>query len=663
MQVKMSKVHIIGLKAHLLEAVNALQSFGRLHLTDLSESIQAGELPVSKMVLFVRSEQQRDQMLELQQRGRALSKGLLGKDFPVESCASGCTFEGMPIAELIEAVRGYLDTVEPGAAEAVRHLADLSTELADLSHYEPLMQKIAPVVENLTAGRDVDSTALLIERRYKDAIGELRDMLRTVSQGHTTLASHDIDKEMTAAIVITDREFAPAVRAALAEEQLNRVKLPGDLETLPFDEALEKIQTRIAALPGLIQEAAAVVAALADDQKVELCGSITELSNRVGQLDAISSFGETEYAFIVAGYIPTRDLPELRKMVEDLWEDTVTVDEIAIDPHDFPEVPIKLENKGRFRAFQTVLGVWGQPMYGTIDPSTILALSFPFLWGMIVGDAGYGLTLVAICLALRWKFPSSNAVHIATSVLLPAGVMATVFGIFYFEFFGDLLHVYLPIIHIDPIPIIGNISFPFYRTYSSLQTTFLLMAIAVGAIQVMAGLVLGVVNNERLGHRKHSFEAGGILTVLVSALALAAVMALPNLTAGMSEQGAAFLTYFIYVVIAVGLVATVWGGGIAGAIETIGAVSNIASYIRIMAVGLVGALLADAANALAFVTMPNAAGISIALILHVLNFVIICFSPSIHALRLNFLEFFGKFWKAGKVVYRPFVTTGKEGLS
>ena len=560
-------------------------------------------------------------------------------------------------------MRGYLDEVEPGAAAAVKHLADLSTELADLSHYEPLMQKIAPVVENLVAGKKVDSTALLIERRYKDAVNELRDMLRTVSQGHTTLVSHDIDDEMTAAIVITDHEYAAQVRKALADEQLNRVKLPDDLETLPFDEALAKIQGRIEVLPKLIKEAAAEVAVLAEEHKVELCGSITELTNRVAQLEAITSFGETEYAFIVAGYLPTKDLPQLRKMVADLWEDTVTVDEIDIDVHEYPVVPIKLENKGRFKVFQTVLGIWGQPMYGTIDPSTILALSFPFLWGMIVGDAGYGLTLVTICLFLRWKFPGNNAVHIATSVLLPAGVMATVFGIFYFEFFGDLLHVYLPIIHIDPIPIVGNISFPFYRTYSSLQTTFLLMAIAVGAIQVMAGLVLGVVNNERLGHRKHSFESGGILTVLVSALALAALLGLPDLTAGLTEQASAFLTYAIYVLIAIGLVATVWGGGIAGAIETIGAVSNIASYIRIMAVGLVGALLADAANALAFVTMPNAAGISIALILHILNFVLICFSPTIHALRLNFLEFFGKFWKAGKVVYRPFVTSGKEGLS
>ena len=79
-----------------------------------------------------------------------------------------------------------------------------------------------------------------------------------------------------------------------------------------------------------------------------------------------------------------------------------------------------------------------------------------------------------------------------------------------------------------------------------------------------------------------------------------------------------------------------------------------------MAVGLVGALLADAANELAFVTMPNAGGMIIALMLHILNFAIICFSPSIHALRLTFLEFFGKFWEAGRVAYKPFVRIGKD---
>jgi V/A-type H+-transporting ATPase subunit I len=114
---------------------------------------------------------------------------------------------------------------------------------------------------------------------------------------------------------------------------------------------------------------------------------------------------------------------------------------------------------------------------------------------------------------------------------------------------------------------------------------------------------------------------------------------------------------------AVGFGVALWSSGIMGAIETVEAFAHIASYIRIMAVGLVGAYLADAANGLAFETMPGAVGLIIALILHVLNFVIICFSPTIHALRLNFLEFFNNFWQGGKVTYKPFVNTGKEGLS
>jgi V/A-type H+-transporting ATPase subunit I len=85
----------------------------------------------------------------------------------------------------------------------------------------------------------------------------------------------------------------------------------------------------------------------------------------------------------------------------------------------------------------------------------------------------------------------------------------------------------------------------------------------------------------------------------------------------------------------------------------------MASYIRIMAVGLAGAIFADAVNEI--VASTNLVlGVIIALLLHGLNFIILAFSPTIHAIRLNFLEFFGKFYETGSEQYRPFQKTGGE---
>ena len=92
--------------------------------------------------------------------------------------------------------------------------------------------------------------------------------------------------------------------------------------------------------------------------------------------------------------------------------------------------------------------------------------------------------------------------------------------------------------------------------------------------------------------------------------------------------------------------------GSSGAIESIGALANIASYARIMAVGLAGAIFADAVNGIGAAMGNPVLGVIIAIPLQVLNFVIAAFSPNIHAVRLNFLEFFGKFYETGSKEYR-----------
>jgi V/A-type H+-transporting ATPase subunit I len=109
-----------------------------------------------------------------------------------------------------------------------------------------------------------------------------------------------------------------------------------------------------------------------------------------------------------------------------------------------------------------------------------------------------------------------------------------------------------------------------------------------------------------------------------------------------------------------GLAFAVKGGGIVGLVESVSSFANVFSYIRIMAVGLAGAMFADAINEL-FVQMGNPIiGLIIAVPLHILNFVIVVFSPSIHALRLNFLEFFNKFYESGGEEYKPFHKSGGE---
>jgi len=113
-------------------------------------------------------------------------------------------------------------------------------------------------------------------------------------------------------------------------------------------------------------------------------------------------------------------------------------------------------------------------------------------------------------------------------------------------------------------------------------------------------------------------------------------------------------------VIFMGLYFAIKGGSINGGIESILALTHIASYLRIMAVGLAGAIFAQAVNGIA-VSMGNPViGLLLAVPLQILNFVICAFTPTIHAIRLNFLEFFGGFFETSSKEYKPFHKTGGE---
>jgi V/A-type H+-transporting ATPase subunit I len=180
----------------------------------------------------------------------------------------------------------------------------------------------------------------------------------------------------------------------------------------------------------------------------------------------------------------------------------------------------------------------------------------------------------------------------------------------------------------------------------------IILAGMVGVAQVVFGLVLGIINGVRTKHMKHVYEKAGMLSVL-GAAALFGIAAIPALA-----KGAPFFQAIAGVAIIGGIFFAGKGGGALGAIESILQFSNIASYLRIMAVGLAGAIFAEAVNEMA--AQMGIAGIFIGLILHTLNILLAAFSPNIHALRLNFLEFFGKFYEAGKQQYSPFHKTGGE---
>jgi V/A-type H+-transporting ATPase subunit I len=290
------------------------------------------------------------------------------------------------------------------------------------------------------------------------------------------------------------------------------------------------------------------------------------------------------------------------------------------------------------------MSVFGSPQYGSIDATPFVAFFFPLFFGVILGDMGYALVLLGLAFWLKARFKKAPIAQDVAMIVALAGISSFFFGFVYGEFFGDMPHR-LGIIREASVLGIG---LPVDREKQVMGMLF--FAIGLGAIQILLGLGLGIMNAIRSGHRKHAVEKAGLFLTLVGCITIGigTQVKVPLMTPGA-----------IMLIASVPLL--VYGGGFLGILEILGTLGNVLSYARIMALGLVSVMLAKLANDTGMSLKGNILlAIVAATLIHAVNLLIHVFTPSIHALRLNFVEFFGKFYEFGGREYKPFQRGGVE---
>jgi V/A-type H+-transporting ATPase subunit I len=259
---------------------------------------------------------------------------------------------------------------------------------------------------------------------------------------------------------------------------------------------------------------------------------------------------------------------------------------------------------------------------------------------MMLGDVGYGALLLLGCLIALWRASvvrRPGALRDLVYVMAQGAVWGIVFGFLYGEAFGTLGETFgLHAIWLD-------------RTSADQVADLLLFSIAVGVVHITLGLVLGVWESIRERSKSLLLERGGMLIGLIG-LFLIVSAAVEWLPSGFMTPGVAVLIVGIVLLGA----SLGWLGVLMGPIEFIGLLGNILSYLRIAAIGLASVYLARVANELAGSLGSIVVGIIIALLIHALNLAMGAFSPTIHSLRLHYVEFFRKFYEGGGRPFEPF---------
>jgi len=676
MLVKMSKVEILGPKKYFFDTVSLLHRLGKLHIEDVIRRVEKGEMIVKPVTVGAEHSDHIGKLNNLVARVGSIVH-TLGSEAktPTKEERDGAyrTVWKEDVEQLTKDVNDLIIEVET----RTRNLADTKSELeieeSLLAKYEPVVEKIQPLTKHICTAEGFESVALLVDRKYSAGLDELRKELERVCKRQCELVAEDVDENTTAAIVVFNKIFSKQVHEFLAFENVNQVRLPDNLAGRPFDDVYAQMKQRRKEIPGELTEIKAQLRELSKNWYLRLLAISDVLVDRLDQLKVLSQLGSTDYSFVVTGWVPTNELPRVREALDDAFTGNVMINEVHVSHHDMEDAPVALSNRPWAKPFQLFYRFSKPPKYGTIDPTPFVALFFPIIFGMIVGDVGYGLAMILLALFLKRKFKGKIFVETLSDILGMAATSAVIWGIVYFEFFGDIpLRILKAVgfIHelhfeafLEKVPDItfGHLmgqrfGFPMDRIESPVP--LLIMVLILGSIHVGTGLVFGMINGYREGQMKHVYERLGLFLIFCAAPIFGVLSAVASPFGWMAG-----------LVVGLGVCFAAYGGSIKGVIEIFGTLSNICSYARVMAIGLAGVGLALAANELAAGmgevggTVAVLAGIFLAVVLHTVNIVISAFSPSIHSLRLHLVESFGKFHEPAEVEYEPFHTkTGTQGM-
>ncbi|MCQ9209714.1 V-type ATP synthase subunit I [Granulicatella seriolae] len=360
-------------------------------------------------------------------------------------------------------------------------------------------------------------------------------------------------------------------------------------------------------------------------------------------------FLTTNHLFIMEGWLKEKDVEQVRNQLSNrIPSAEYAFFEQEIDQEEFDKVPISLENHKFVAPFESLVGMYGLPKYGELDPTPFMMPFYMTFFGLMAADVGYGILLwlgtYAMLRFLHLDKGFKKNIQFFHALSYPTIIWGLVFG----SFLGFDL----------PFRILS---------LSTDMTTLMLMSIIFGVIQIMLSLALGAYTNVKKKDYVNAYLnhigwllifIGGISYVLGSMVIHQPLLA----QVGMWLAIVAAVVIVLVSVFASKNKAAGLASGLYNLYGVSGYVGDMVSYTRLMALAVSGGSIASAFNLLVGFLPPIArftVGLLLFIALHALNIFLSFLGAYVHGMRLQFVEFFGKFYEGGGRAFNPFKTYEK----
>lgn len=492
----------------------------------------------------------------------------------------------------------------------------------------------------------------------------LREYAPDVEDAEISLISQE--PEQTCVFVIVGRDHEDVVREAL--RRMNFARPP--LTSMDPSQARDDLENRINDL-NLKQTTL--------DEQIRSFGSSRDdlkfmsdyFTMRAEKYDVISGLAQSRSVFLVQGWVEDRYVQSLETALTTRFD--VVFEAEAPEQKDDP--PVALKNNGFVNPVESVVESYSLPSKTEFDPSTLVALFYYVLFGMMLSDAGYGLIMVIGCgLALAKKKNMEQGMKRTLKMFLYCGISTMFWGFMFGSFFGDAVNVIAttffnrPDITLPPIWF-AQLDDPMRMLAFCFLVAIIHLFVGLGALawnDIRNGQILDAVYDVVLWY----LFVGGCILYLLTMPMMATMLKINALPAVCGQIGKWMaIVGFIGVVLTGGRESKNWGKrilkGLYSAYGITSWLSDILSYSRLLALGLATGVIAQVFNKMgSMVAAGNGViGVIVFIVIfiigHVLNLLINALGAYVHTNRLEYVEFFGKFYNGGGEKFAPFAQNTK----
>lgn len=380
--------------------------------------------------------------------------------------------------------------------------------------------------------------------------------------------------------------------------------------------------------------------------------------SQIEKYRAVENAGSTEMAFYVKGYIPKRVAEEIKFEIERSYKAQMDIYEPDYEKDD---VPVLIENKSFAAGVESITNMYSSPSNKDVDPNPVMSFFYYAFFGLMLSDAGYGLLMLIFAIFAKKKLKVKGNMKKMADMVMYCSISTIFWGAMFGGFFGDLIPVFSKtFLGITDLPSLALWMEPMNNSIQLLLYCFLF-----GIIHLMAGVLI---RGYMLIRDKNYLGAiCDTVPVMVFVVGFAIVGAgfFTEVPQNIKSAGTKILIAgAVLIVLTAGRssknILGKLGGGLYGLYNAAsGYLGDILSYSRLLALSLVTGVIANVINLLAAMGKNILLFVPIFLLGHTINIAINLIGTYVHTSRLQYVEFFSKFYEGSGRTFTPFKINSK----